>query len=184
MPAGFQKDSLSNRIGRLFSAVRKNPHHRMKEVATILAREGAARDACVKVLQEIQGVFGYLPAEALRYVTGHSQITARQIHGVATFYDRFRFKPVGKHIIRTCHGTACHVNGATQISRAVEEALHIKQQETTPDGLFTLESAACLGCCSLAPAMMIDDTAYGRLDPREMKKVLKDFAREAQAKQP
>ncbi|MCX6893914.1 MAG: NADH-quinone oxidoreductase subunit NuoE [Verrucomicrobia bacterium] len=154
----------------------------MKEVAAILQSQGTERDACVKVLQEIQGVFGYLPAEALRYVTQHSQITSRQIHGVATFYDRFRFKPVGKHIIRTCHGTACHVNGAKHIGHAVEEALKIKQQETTPDGLFTLESVACLGCCSLAPVMMIDETVYGRLQPREMKKVLKQYAAAAKAK--
>lgn len=155
----------------------------MKEVAAILERTGTRRDACVKVLQEIQAEFGYLPAEALRYVTTHSEITARQIHGVATFYDRFRFTPVGKHIIRTCHGTACHVNGAKHIGHAVEEALHIKQQETTADGEFTLESVACLGCCSLAPVMMIDDTAYGRLEPRDLKKILRQHTK-AGAPQP
>ncbi len=154
----------------------------MNEVAAILERVGTGRDACVKVLQEIQAGFGYLPAEVLRYVTGHSQITARQIHGVATFYDRFRFTPVGKHMVRTCHGTACHVNGARHIGHAVEEALKIKQHETTPDGKFTLESAACLGCCSLAPVMMIDDTAYGRLEPREMKKILRKYAKAKPAK--
>jgi NADH-quinone oxidoreductase subunit E len=156
----------------------------MKEVADILQCQGTERDACVKVLQEIQGVFGYLPAEALRYVTRHSKITSRQIHGVATFYDRFRFTPVGKHIIRTCHGTACHVNGARHIGRAVEEALKIKPQETTPDGLFTLESAACLGCCSLAPVMMIDDTVFGRLEPQKMKQILRKYAQTAKAKSP
>jgi NADH-quinone oxidoreductase subunit E len=153
----------------------------MKEVAAILKAQGTAPDACIKILQEIQGVFGYLPVEALQYVTEHSQITSRQIYSAATFYDRFRFSPVGKHTIRTCHGTACHVNGAKQIGHAVEEALNIQQQETTPDGLFTLESAACLGCCSLAPVMMIDDKVYGRLQPREMKKILKDYARAAKA---
>ena len=147
----------------------------MKEIDAILERQGTDRDACVKVLQEIQGLFGYLPAEALRYVTEHSQITSRQIYGVATFYDRFRFEPVGKHMIRTCHGTACHVNGAKQISRQVEETLKIKEGETTPDGFFTLESAACLGCCSLAPVMMIDDTVYGRLQPKEMKRIIKGY---------
>ena len=149
----------------------------MNEIAAILEKQGTDRDACVKVLQEIQGVYGYLPAEALRYVAGHSQITSRQIHGVATFYDRFRFTPVGKHIIRTCDGTACHVNGARNVGRAVEEALKIKQQETTADGLFTLESVACLGCCSLAPVMMIDETVYGRLQPRDMKKIIRKHAK-------
>lgn len=155
----------------------------MNEVAAILEHEGTTRDACIKVLQEIQESFGYLPAEALKYVADHSEMSIRQIWGVATFYDRFRFKPVGKHMVRTCHGTACHVNGAKQISRAVEEALHVKQQETTPDGLFTLESAACLGCCSLAPVMMIDDTAYGRLEPREMKKIFNQYKKAAKAAQ-
>ncbi len=154
----------------------------MKEVAAILKSQGTGRDSCVKVLQEIQAVFGYLPAAALRYVTAHSQITSRQIHGVATFYDRFRFTPVGKHIIRTCHGTACHVNGAKHIGHAAEKALGIAQHETTPDGFFTLESVACLGCCSLAPVMTIDDTVYGRLQPRELGKVFKDYVRKAPAK--
>ena len=154
----------------------------MKEIASILKSQGTERDACVKVLQEIQGLFGYLPVEALRYVTEHSQITGRQICGVATFYDRFRFKPLGKHIIRTCHGTACHVNGAREIGRLVAETLKIKQGETTPDGLFTAESAACLGCCSLAPVMMIDETVYGRLQPQEMKRILKGYKQAAQSK--
>ena len=149
----------------------------MKEIDTILNNQGTNRDACVKVLQDIQGVFGYLPAAALQYVTEHSQISKRQIHGVATFYDRFRFTPVGKHIIRTCDGTACHVNGAKNVGRAVEAALNIKQQETTADGQFTLESVACLGCCSLAPVMMIDETVYGRLQPREMKKIIRQHAK-------
>src|SRR5690348_13365274 len=101
----------------------------MKEVAAILEAHGTAKDACIKILQEIQNIFGYLPAEALKYVTQHSQITGRQIYGAATFYDRFRFSPVGKHIIRTCHGTACHVNGAKSIDRTVEGVLKIKHQE-------------------------------------------------------
>lgn len=155
----------------------------MKEIAAILSSQGTGRDACIKVLQEIQAVFGYLPAAALQYVTQHSQITGRQIYSVATFYDRFRFMPVGKHIVRTCHGTACHVNGAKHIGHAVEEALKIKQKETTPDGTFSLESVACLGCCSLAPVMMIDDTVYGRLQPREMGKIIKKYARAVQSKE-
>ncbi len=102
---------------------------------------------------------------------------------MATFYERIRFKPVGRHLIRACHGTACHVNGAKHTSREVENILKIKNQETTPDGLFTLETVACLGCCSLAPVMMIDETAYGRLSPKEMRRILSEHRRKSAAKE-
>lgn len=151
----------------------------MEEVSSILKRRGTHRDACINVLQDIQKTYGFLPAEAMRYVTEHSRITGRQIYGVATFYERFRFKPVGKHMIRTCHGTACHVNGARHTSRAVEETLKVKPQDTTEDGQFTFESVACLGCCSLAPVMMIDENVYGRITPAEIRKILKKHQRKA-----
>ena len=97
------------------------------------------------------------------------------MYGVATFYERFRFKPVGKHVIQACHGTACHVNGAKQIGRAIHQTLQIKDRETTADGLFTLETVACLGCCSLAPVMMIDDKVYGRLNPQRAQRILSRY---------
>jgi len=151
----------------------------MGNVADILTRYGSGRDACIKILQEIQAANGYLPAKALRYVTDHSRITLRQIYSVATFYEWFRFKPVGKHMIRTCHGTACHVNGAKHTTREVQNILNIGDRETTTDGLFTLESVACLGCCSLAPVMMIGNDVYGRLAPRDMRKIIKEYKRKS-----
>ena len=146
-----------------------------KTVAAV-ERTGKSRDVCIKLLQELQAAYGYLPAEALQYVTEHTDISRRQIYGVATFYDQFRFTPVGRHLIRVCHGTACHVNEANRISRTVEDALQIRNKETTADGLFTLETVACLGCCSLAPVMMIDATTYGRLTPDEVRKILNKFS--------
>ncbi len=143
--------------------------------AAAVARAGQGRDACIQLLQELQAAYGYLPAAALQYVTEHTAISWRQLYGVATFYEQFRFAPAGRHLIRVCHGTACHVNGARSISRAVEEALRIANRETTPDGLFTLETVACLGCCSLAPVMMIDATTYGRLTPDAVRKILHDY---------
>lgn len=142
---------------------------------SIVKKSGGKRDACIKILQALQAAYGCLPAEALRYVAEHTDISQRQIYGVATFYDQFRFTPVGKHMIRVCHGTACHVNGANSITGAIEQVLKIKTKETTGDGLFTLESVACLGCCSLAPVMMIDNTVYGRLTPGEARKILKRY---------
>jgi NADH-quinone oxidoreductase subunit E len=149
----------------------------MEPVASILAKHGNNRDDCIKLLQEIQVAYGYLPKEVLRYVTEHSRITLRQIYGVATFYEWFRFQPVGKHMIRTCSGTACHVNGARQTTREVQGLLGIQDRETTADGNFTLESVACLGCCSLAPVMMIGEEVHGRLSPKEMKKIITAYRR-------
>jgi NADH-quinone oxidoreductase subunit E len=85
-------------------------------------------------------------------------------------------------VIQACHGTACHVNGAKQIGRAIHQTLQIKDHETTADGLFTLETVACLGCCSLAPVMMIDDKAYGRLNPPRAQGILSRFRKEGQAR--
>jgi NADH:ubiquinone oxidoreductase subunit E len=155
----------------------------MATVAEIVKRYGPGRDACIKILQEIQAAQGYLSAEASRYVTAHSQITARQLYGVATFYERFRFQPRGRHMIRACQGTACHVNGAKHISRAIQLALQIKDGATTPDGLFTLETVACLGCCSLAPVMMVDEKAYGRLTPQRAPSIIRSYQRKARAPQ-
>jgi NADH-quinone oxidoreductase subunit E len=97
------------------------------------------------------------------------------MYGVATFYAQFRLKPVGKHIIKVCHGTACHVQNAKEITESLEEALHVRDGETTEDRLFTLESVACLGCCSLAPVMMISEQAYGKLTGNEAVKVIKNI---------
>ena len=101
---------------------------------------------------------GYLPIDALHYLSQKTDSTPAQIFGVVTFYSQFRLKPVGKHMIRVCHGTACHVQGAEKISQAVSDTLKVKEGETTADGRYTMESVACLGCCSLSPVVMIDET--------------------------
>ena len=155
--------------------MRTKPSVDLSSAANIVKKAGKGRDTCIGILQELQATYGFLPVEVLRYVTDNTRISMRQIYGVATFYDQFRFTPVGRHMIRVCHGTACHVNGAERISQAVENVLKIKNHETTDDGLFTLESVACLGCCSLAPVMMVDNTVYGRLTPGEARKIIKTY---------
>ncbi len=162
--------------------MKAKPSVDLSAAAAVIEKSGKGHDACIKILQDLQSAYGYLPAAALQYVTDHSEISKRQIYGVATFYDQFRFSPVGKHMIRVCHGTACHVNGANSISSAVETALKINNKETTKDGLFTLATVACLGCCSLAPVMMIDGTVYGRLTPAEARKVLKSYREKGDVK--
>ena len=104
-----------------------------------------------------------------------------KIYGIATFYAQFRLKPDGKYIILQCQGTACHVNGSEEVKNALCDELSIKSGETTEDGLFTLEEVACLGCCSLAPVMMINGETYGKLTPESARRIIKDIVRNEKA---
>ncbi len=133
------------------------------------------RGATIPVLQTIQEVYGYLPGNVLRCAADDLGLPLSDMYGVATFYAQFRFSPVGKYIIKVCHGTACHVQNANSITEALEEVLDVKDGETTEDGLFTLESVACLGCCSLAPVMMISNNTYGKLTASSCGKIIKDI---------
>jgi NADH-quinone oxidoreductase subunit E len=101
-------------------------------------------------------------------------IPAAEIYGVITFYSQFRLKPMGKNIIRICDGTACHVNASSAIIKVIENELKIGSDETTDDGMFTLQKVACLGCCSLSPVVMINEETHGRLTPRKMQQLLKE----------
>ena len=129
----------------------------------------------IPLLQGTQNIYGYIPDEALRVISRETGLSTSDMYGVATFYSQFRLHPVGKHIIKVCHGTACHVQNAVMLSESLEEALDIKDGETTADNLFTLESVACLGCCSLAPVMMIGDETYGKLTGKSAAKVIKEI---------
>jgi len=129
----------------------------------------------IPILQGTQDVYGYLPSEAFIKISELTGLKLSDMYGVATFYTQFRLNPVGKHIVKVCHGTACHVQNATAISEAVESALGIKDGETTEDRLFTLESVACLGCCSLAPVLMIGDETYAKLTGKQAVKIVKEI---------
>ena len=106
-------------------------------------------------------------------------IAPADIYGVVTFYSQFRLKPLGKYVVKVCDGTACHVNGSKKLITTLQDHLGVTNDETTDDGLFTLQTVACLGCCSLAPAVMINDETFGRLDSKKVVKLLKDFQRKA-----
>ena len=127
----------------------------------------------IPLLQKTQENFGYLPKEALEEISRYLRIPLSRVYGVATFYAQFRFEPLGKYVIKICHGTACHVNGAVNISQAITEELGIEEGQTTEDGLVTLERVACLGCCSLAPVIMINDKVFGKLTPEKVRKLMK-----------
>ncbi|MCL1866598.1 MAG: NAD(P)H-dependent oxidoreductase subunit E [Oscillospiraceae bacterium] len=109
----------------------------------------------IMILQKAQDVFGWLPPDLLEYISDKTGIPLSEILGVSTFYHAFRDKPVGKHQISLCQGTACHVNGSSEIERILRDKLGVNEGEVTPDGLFSYNNVACLGCCSLSPAMMI-----------------------------
>jgi NADH-quinone oxidoreductase subunit E len=133
----------------------------------------------IPLLQEAQELDGYITRERILEIHRNSGIPVTHIFGVATFYAQFRLRPVGKYIVRVCHGTACHVAGAIDITQAAEEHLAIPTGETTSDRLFTLETVSCLGCCSLAPVIMINQATYGNLTTKEVKKILNRYKREA-----
>jgi len=127
----------------------------------------------IPLLQRAQETDGYITNERIAEIHKDCGIPVAQIYGVATFYAQFRFSPVGKNLVRVCHGTACHVSGANEITKACEDTLGIATGETTEDRLFSLELVSCLGCCSLAPVVMVNETTHGNLNDREVRKLLK-----------
>ena len=129
----------------------------------------------ITILQKTQEIYGYLPKDVIYHIAERIGVTPAEIMGVATFYAQFRLEPIGKYLIMSCQGTACHVNGSERIFDVMSEYLKIGNGQTTADGLFTLERVACLGCCSLAPVIMINGEAHGRLTPDSVIEVLKDI---------
>jgi NADH-quinone oxidoreductase subunit E len=140
---------------------------------------GGEEGKLIPALQKVQAEDGYISRERMLEIHRHSGVPLAQIYGVATFYAQFRFHPVGKNIVRVCHGTACHVSGAKGITESLEEELGIVNGETTEDRLFTLETVSCLGCCSLAPVIMINNDTYGNLVSKEIKKIVKTYRQAA-----
>lgn len=132
-------------------------------------------DNLVAILQRTQELFGYLPEEALTHIAAATGCPASAVFGVSTFYSQFRTTPVGKYLILLCKGTACYVNGVNPIESALQNYLGVPDGGTTEDGLFTLENVACIGCCCLAPAMMINGRTYGHLTPNYALSVLKEL---------
>ena len=138
----------------------------------ILGKYKEREDALITMLQEIQGVYTYLPEEALNRLSVEAKVSMSRIYAVATFYAQFYLTPRGRKTVRVCRGTACHVRGGSLILEAVERELGIKDGETTPDLEYNLETVACIGACALAPAMVIDEDTYGKITPSEAAKII------------
>lgn len=135
----------------------------LAELNPLIEKYKGKKGNMIPLLQGTQEILGWIPREAFEKIALETGIKLSDMYGVATFYAQFRLKPVGRHIIKVCHGTACHVQDANSISDALKETLKVRDGGTTEDGIFTLESVACLGCCSLAPVMMISGETYGKL---------------------
>jgi NADH-quinone oxidoreductase subunit E len=152
------------------------------KVREAIAQYPAERAYLIPILQAIQDRLGYLSEDALDQLSQTMDISINEIYGVATFYTQFRFNPPGEHTIRVCQGTACHVRRGQVLCTEIENQLHIKAGQTTADGKFNLERVACLGCCALAPVMVIDDKVYAKMTPKKIGAVLSQYTdRKAQA---
>lgn len=149
------------------------------ELAPVMEQYARVPGSIITILQKAQKIYGYLSFDTIRYIAECTDIKPAKIYGIATFYTQFRLKPIGKNLIMLCKGTACHVNGADLIEEVILEELSIADGETTEDGMFTLNNMACLGCCSLAPVMMVQsadgDETFGNLTKDSVRAALREL---------
>jgi NADH-quinone oxidoreductase subunit E len=134
-----------------------------------------SRPQLIPILQRVQDKLKYLPPEAIKLVADYLELPESQVYGVATFYNQFRFNPPGKHPIKVCLGTACHVRGGDIILENFERKLEIKEGETTPDREFSVERVACVGCCALAPVALVGDEVHGKMAPSKVEGLILGF---------
>lgn len=142
-------------------------------VANILKEYEYDPSKLIPILQKVQDVYRYLPEDVMRYIADELEISPAKVFGVATFFAHFAITPKGKHIVKVCNGTACHVKGSSFLINTVKDKLKLKDgQDTTEDMLFTLECVSCLGACGLAPVMVIDDVVHGQVTPAQAVELL------------
>lgn len=141
----------------------------------VIVKWKGMKGALIPVLQECQNIYGYLPKDAMEYISRELKVPFSEIYGVATFYAQFHLKPRGKNIVRVCLGTACHVRGGAKIFERVQKELGIGDGETTEDLRYTIESVACIGACGLAPVIMVNDETHGRLTPDQIPAILAQY---------
>ena len=144
----------------------------VSELRQIMARHKPQRVSLVPMLQEVQKSFGYLPREAMLEVADYLQISSSSVYGVATFYNQFRLTPIGRNPVKVCMGTACHMRGGQLVLEALERELGIKVGELTSDGEYSLDRVACIGCCVLAPVVVIGEDIHPKLTPFKVEETL------------
>ncbi|MEW6662337.1 MAG: NADH-quinone oxidoreductase subunit NuoE [Bacillota bacterium] len=143
-----------------------------KKLADLLSRFKGTRGELIPILQETQAAFGYLPKESIKIISRFLKVPASQIYGVATFFAQFYFTPRGKHTVKVCMGTACHVKGGARLLEAFERELGVGCGCTTENHEFSLERVNCVGSCAIAPVVMVDEEVYGHLENKRVKEVL------------
>ncbi len=144
-------------------------------ILDIVNKYQGKKGALIPILQDVQKTYGYISNASIEEIAKHTEYAESDIFGVTTFYAQFKDEKPGKHNIKMCQGTACHVIGADNILNVIFEELNMKDYGNTPDGKFTIEEVACLGCCSLAPVVMIDGEVFGKLTPDKIRKILKAY---------
>ena len=152
-----------------------DPETQPGDIAASLRDFGKERRNLIPMLQRIQQEHAYLPPEAIRLVAEHLGLAASEVYGVATFYNQFRFHPPGRHPIKVCLGTACHVRGGDIILENFERKLGIREGETTADREFSIERVACVGCCALAPVAVVGETVQGHMAPSRVEGLVLGF---------
>lgn len=147
----------------------------------VAAHPGARRDSLIPLLQEVQDAHGYVSREAVARLGEHLELPASKIYGVATFYNQFRFQPLGRYHVQVCRGTACHVKGSQGVFDAMKRYLQIEAGQTSRDGVFSLEVVACLGACGLAPLICVNGEFHGGVTADSVVKILRKYRRKAEA---
>jgi NADH:ubiquinone oxidoreductase subunit E len=157
----------------MFMAIEQKDGKQVKEaVNTAIQRYGATSDELIPILNEVNRAVGYLPAEALDEISRQLKLPKSQLFSVASFYRMLSTKPRGRHVIQFCENAPCHVAGGREVWQALTDELHLKDEETSADGKWSLVTTSCLGICGVGPVMVIDDDIYGNVDPKQVPSIL------------
>ncbi len=148
---------------------------KFEELSAYIERQDVSQGVLMQTLHKAQELFGYLPIEVQKFVSEKTKIPMAEEYGVATFYTQFSLEPKGKHTVAVCMGTACYVKSSQLVLDQLIKTLKVSVGETTEDGLFTLEATRCLGCCGLAPVIMIGDSVYGKLEPKKIPEIIESY---------
>ncbi len=146
-----------------------------RNIGEVIAQYPAQREHLISILQEVQAEYGYLSRDSIATISDYLKLPSSKIFGVATFYNQFRLYAPGRIQVALCRGTACHVKGSLNLLESCKQLLGIEVGQTDREGLFSLETVACLGCCSIAPAMMVNGTFFGRLDKKRLEELIERF---------
>jgi len=157
------------------SACQCNDKEKYEKLDQLIARYQDVPGPLMPVMQQAQDIFGYLPLEVQNKIAEGFNLPLTEVYGVSTFYSQFALEPKGKHTVSLCMGTACYVKGSQAVMEKLRAELGVAEGKTTEDGVFTLLGTRCLGCCGLAPVMMVNDEVYGRLVPGDISGILAKY---------